>query len=93
MLAAASTRASRYSSKSSSEAARTRRDDAGKDIIDSLHADCSEALNGFWEARYMRGLLGEFLRYAANLPKSAKPSSKTLENQGKPFTLEVVKEG
>jgi hypothetical protein len=56
-------------------------DDAGKDIIDSLHADCSEALNGFWEARYMRGLLGEFLRYAANGPKSAKPSSKALENQ------------
>jgi hypothetical protein len=68
-------------------------DDAGKDIIDSLHADCSEALNGFWEARYMRGLLGEFLRYAANGPKSAKPSSKALENQGKPFALEVQKEG
>ncbi|OSS44764.1 hypothetical protein B5807_10630 [Epicoccum nigrum] len=68
-------------------------DDAGKDIIDSLHADCSEALNGFWEARYMRGLLGEFLRYAANLPKSAKPSSKALENQGKPFALEVQKDG
>jgi hypothetical protein len=68
-------------------------DDAGKDIIDSLHADCSEALNGFWEARYMRGLLGEFLRYAANVPKSAKPSSKALENQGKPFALEVQKEG
>ena len=41
----------------------------------------------------MRGLLGEFLRYAANLPKSAKPSSKTLENQGKPFALEVQKDG
>lgn len=41
---------------------RSAADDAGKDIIDSLHADCSEALNGFWEARYMRGLLGEFLR-------------------------------
>ncbi|KAF2995664.1 hypothetical protein E8E13_001867 [Curvularia kusanoi] len=56
-------------------------------IIDSLHADCSEALNGFWEARYMRGLLGEFLRFAANMPKSAKPSSKTLEAQGKPFQV------
>lgn len=72
---------------------RSAADDAGKDIIDSLHADCSEALNGFWEARYMRGLLGEFLRYAANVPKSAKPSSKTLENQGKPFAFEVQKEG
>ncbi|XPS69882.1 hypothetical protein M3J09_002133 [Ascochyta lentis] len=57
----------------------------GKDIIDALHADTSEALNGFWEARYMRGLLGEFLRYAANTPKSQKPSSKSLENQNKPF--------
>lgn len=60
---------------------------AGKDIIDALHADCSEALNGFWEARYMRGLLGEFLRYAANMPKSLKPSAKSLENQGKPFAV------
>ncbi|KAF1933190.1 uncharacterized protein M421DRAFT_52627 [Didymella exigua CBS 183.55] len=66
--------------------------DDGKDIIDALHADTSEALNGFWEARYMRGLLGEFLRYAANLPKSAKPSSKSLENQGKPFAVSGIKE-
>ncbi|KAH6642033.1 hypothetical protein C7974DRAFT_350222 [Boeremia exigua] len=66
--------------------------DSGKDIIDALHADCSEALNGFWEARYMRGLLGEFLRYAANAPKSQKPSTKSLENQGKPFAVAGVKE-
>lgn len=66
--------------------------DSGKDIIDALHADCSEALNGFWEARYMRGLLGEFLRYAANMPKSLKPTTKSLENQGKPFAVPGVKE-
>ncbi|KAJ8114683.1 hypothetical protein OPT61_g3499 [Boeremia exigua] len=66
--------------------------DSGKDIIDALHADCSEALNGFWEARYMRGLLGEFLRYAANTPKSQKPTTKSLENQGKPFAVANVKE-
>ncbi|KAJ4323691.1 hypothetical protein N0V94_001750 [Neodidymelliopsis sp. IMI 364377] len=65
----------------------------GKDIIDALHADTSEALNGFWEARYMRGLLGEFLRYAAAMPKSAKPSTKTLENQGKPFTVAAAAVG
>lgn len=63
-----------------------------KDIIDALHADTSEALNGFWEARYMRGLLGEFLRYAANMPKSQKPSNKSLENQSKPFAVASVKE-
>ena len=67
-------------------------DGDGKDIIDALHADCSEALNGFWEARYMRGLLGEFLRYAANMPKSAKPSERSLQNQGKPFAAAAVKE-
>jgi hypothetical protein len=66
--------------------------DEGKDIIDALHADTSEALNGFWEARYMRGLLGEFLRYAANMPKSQKPSNRSLENQGKPFAAASVKE-
>ena len=66
--------------------------DEGKDIIDALHADTSEALNGFWEARYMRGLLGEFLRFAANMPKSQKPSNKSLENQGKPFSAVVAKE-
>jgi hypothetical protein len=66
--------------------------DDGKDIIDALHADTSEALNGFWEARYMRGLLGEFLRYASNLPKSNKPSVKSLENQSKPFEMPGVKE-
>lgn len=60
--------------------------------IDALHADTSEALNGFWEARYMRGLLGEFLRYAANLPKSSKPSSKSLENQHKPFAVQDAKD-
>jgi len=66
--------------------------DSGKAIIDALHADCSEALNGFWEARYMRGLLGEFLRYATNMPKSQKPSTKSLENQGKPFAVAGVKD-
>ncbi|KAL5120033.1 hypothetical protein ACEQ8H_002131 [Pleosporales sp. CAS-2024a] len=56
-------------------------------IIDALQSDTSEALNGFWEARYMRGLLGEFLRFASMVPKSHKPSNKKLEGQNKPFAV------
>jgi hypothetical protein len=58
-----------------------------EDIIDALQSDTSEALNGFWEARYMRGLLGEFLRFASNVPKSHKPSAELMMEQGKPFTV------
>ncbi|KAJ4362532.1 hypothetical protein N0V83_010626 [Neocucurbitaria cava] len=61
--------------------------ESAEEIIDALHSDTSEALNGFWEARYMRGLLSEFLRYASNLPKSLKPSSEKLQGQGKPFVV------
>lgn len=61
--------------------------ESSEDIINALYSDTSEALNGFWEARYMRGLLGEFLRFASNLPKSHKPSAKSLERQGKPFAV------
>ncbi|KAH7067573.1 hypothetical protein BKA63DRAFT_607408 [Paraphoma chrysanthemicola] len=60
---------------------------SSEDIIDSLYSDTSEALNGFWEARYMRGLLGEFLRYASNLPNSQKPSAKSLQERSKPFAV------
>jgi hypothetical protein len=60
---------------------------SSEDIIDSLQKDTSEALTGFWEARFMRGPLGEFLRFAANVPKSNKQSSKSLERQGKPFAV------
>ncbi|KAI8932040.1 hypothetical protein NX059_010933 [Plenodomus lindquistii] len=61
--------------------------ETSEDIIQSLHIDTSEALNGFWEARYMRGLLSEFLRYASTVPKSQRPPSKKLEQQGKPFPV------
>jgi hypothetical protein len=63
--------------------------ESSEEIIDSLQSDTSEALNGFWEARYMRGLLGEFLRFASNVPKSHKPSNKSLELRGKPFTVSM----
>jgi hypothetical protein len=68
---------------------KTAEHESSQDIIESLHSDTSEALNGFWEARYMRGLLSEFLRYASNVPKSQKPSNKSLENQGKPFAADT----
>ncbi|KAF2851431.1 hypothetical protein T440DRAFT_394591 [Plenodomus tracheiphilus IPT5] len=58
-----------------------------EDVIQTLRADTSEAVNGFWEARYMRGLLSEFLRYASTVPKSQRPSNKKLEQQGKPFPV------
>ncbi|KAF2031164.1 hypothetical protein EK21DRAFT_111203 [Setomelanomma holmii] len=61
--------------------------ESSEDMINALYSDTSEALNGFWEARYMRGLLGEFLRFASNLPKSHKPSAKSLERQRKPFAV------
>jgi hypothetical protein len=61
--------------------------ESSENIIESLHHDTSEALNGFWEATYMRGLLSEFLRFASTLPKSYKPSSRTLEKQRKPFAV------
>lgn len=69
-------------------------DTSTEELIESLRADAEEALTGFWEARYIRGILTELLRYAAQVPKSAKPSAKVLERQGKPFPVEGVgKEG
>jgi hypothetical protein len=61
--------------------------ESSEDTIHSLHSDTSEALLGFFEARYMRGLLGEFLRYASNVPKNSKPSGQQLQDKGKPFTV------
>lgn len=65
-------------------------DESSEEIIQNLLHDTSEALNGFWEARFMRGLLSEFLRYASNVPKSHKPSNEKLQKQGKPFLQEMV---
>lgn len=64
-------------------------DETSEDIIHDLLHDTSEALNGFWEARFMRGLLSEFLRYASNLPKSQKPSNK---GQNKPIAVDLAPE-
>jgi hypothetical protein len=65
-------------------------EESSEDIIQELLRDTSEALNGFWEARFMRGLLSEFLRYATNLPKSHKPSKKIQE--GKPYAVDLAPE-
>lgn len=67
----------------------TARDNSTEEFILDLLEDTSIALNGFWEATYIRGLVGELLRYASKVPKSQKPSSKTLQNQGKPFALDL----
>ncbi|KAF2198925.1 hypothetical protein GQ43DRAFT_482901 [Delitschia confertaspora ATCC 74209] len=60
-------------------------DETTEELIDDLYQETSLALNGFWEARFMRGLLSEFLRYAFKSSTSQKPSNRTLQNQGKPL--------
>lgn len=64
-------------------------DTSTEELIVNLLEDTSVALNGFWEATYIRGLISELLRYASKLPQSQKPSKKTLQNQGKPFVLDT----
>ncbi|KAF2743233.1 hypothetical protein M011DRAFT_451756 [Sporormia fimetaria CBS 119925] len=65
-------------------------EDSSEDLIEDLVHDTSEALNGFWEASFIRGLLSEFLRYAGNFEKSNKPSTETLQKQGKPFAADLA---
>jgi hypothetical protein len=64
-------------------------DEASEGLIYDLLEDTSIALNGFWEATYIRGLVSELLRYASKVPKSQKPSNKSLQHQGKPFALDL----
>ncbi|KNG52774.1 hypothetical protein DDE82_006590 [Stemphylium lycopersici] len=61
--------------------------ETGEDMLKSLNKDASVALSGFFEAHFIRGLLSEFLRYASTVPASNKPSNKSLEMQGKPFSV------
>lgn len=65
-------------------------EETSEDIIHQLLEDTSEAVNGFWEARFMRGLLSEFLRYASNLAKTQKPANEDLQKQRKPFAPDVA---
>jgi hypothetical protein len=62
-------------------------DTSTETLIQTLRSDAEEALTGFWEARYIRGILSELLRYSAQVPKSQKPSAKVLEKSGKPFAV------
>jgi hypothetical protein len=64
-------------------------DDPTEDLILDLSQATSTAITGFWEARYIRGLLTELLRYASKIPKSQKPSGKDLKDQGKPFAIDL----
>ncbi|KAF2466094.1 uncharacterized protein BDR25DRAFT_294162 [Lindgomyces ingoldianus] len=68
-------------------------DESTEEMINDLHEETTLALNGFWEARFMRGLLGEFLRYAANIAKSQKPTNTLLQKQGKPFETDIATDG
>ncbi|KAF2646231.1 hypothetical protein P280DRAFT_464468 [Massarina eburnea CBS 473.64] len=64
-------------------------DERPEELIFDLLEDTKIALNGFWEATYIRGLVSELLRYASRFPKSQKPSNKSLQNQGKPFAPDL----
>ncbi|KAF2264749.1 hypothetical protein CC78DRAFT_532880 [Lojkania enalia] len=64
-------------------------DNSAEEIMNDLHEETASAINGFWEARFMKGLLSEFLRYAANIKKTHKPTNQRLQNQGKPFGADV----
>jgi hypothetical protein len=64
-------------------------DNPTEDLILDLTQATSTAITGFWEARYIRGLLTELLRYSSKIPKSHKQSSKDLKDQGKPFPVDM----
>ncbi|KAH7113816.1 hypothetical protein B0J11DRAFT_541359 [Dendryphion nanum] len=67
--------------------------DSTEDMIDDLLHDTAEALSGFWEGRFMTGLLNEFLRYAHKLPHTNKPSNERLQEQGKPIVVKNTIDG
>ncbi|PVI02398.1 hypothetical protein DM02DRAFT_717373 [Periconia macrospinosa] len=61
-----------------------------EELIFDLLEDTSIALNGFWEATYIRGLVSELLRYASKVPKSKKPGQQALQDKGQPFALDLT---
>jgi hypothetical protein len=63
-----------------------------EDIIVDLQLDADDALNGFWEARYIRGLLGEFLQYTSNIEKTHRPKNEVLQQQRKPFSADATED-
>ncbi|CAI6341067.1 unnamed protein product [Periconia digitata] len=58
-----------------------------EELIFDLLEDTSIALNGFWEATYIRGLVSELLRYSSKVPKSKKPSQQALQAKNQPYAL------
>ncbi|ORY19615.1 hypothetical protein BCR34DRAFT_136080 [Clohesyomyces aquaticus] len=71
----------------------TASEDSVEEMVNNLHEETTLALNGFWEVKYMKGLLSEFLRYAANTAKGHKLTSKELQRQGKPFPEDLAMDG
>ena len=67
--------------------------DGAEELVNSLYEDTTLALKGFWEASFMRGLLGEFLRYAAQVARNQPPAEERLREQGKPFAMAQPADG
>ncbi|KAF2004288.1 hypothetical protein P154DRAFT_485457 [Amniculicola lignicola CBS 123094] len=67
-------------------------DDSTVELVADLGDDAATALEAFWEARYTRGLLSGFLRYAASAEKTYKPSLEKLQKQGKPFATGLAED-
>ena len=59
--------------------------DSTEDVLHSLLLETSAALEGIWEAGFMKGLLSDFLRYSRKSTEGKqKPDNRKLRAQGKP---------
>ncbi|OCK80398.1 hypothetical protein K432DRAFT_425777 [Lepidopterella palustris CBS 459.81] len=64
-------------------------DDSAEDVLHSLRLETSAALEGIWEAGFMRGLVSDFLRYSWKSGKEQQiPNQAKLRRQGKPLTVQ-----
>lgn len=68
--------------------------DAKADTIQALRMEISAALEGIHEAAFMKGLLGDFLRFGWKRKTVQQPvSNRTLKEKNKPLTLVAQAEG
>lgn len=59
--------------------------DSTEDVLHSLLLETSAALEGIWEAGFMKGLLSDFLRYSRKSTEGKqKPDNRKMRAQGKP---------
>ncbi|OCL03910.1 hypothetical protein AOQ84DRAFT_433683 [Glonium stellatum] len=59
--------------------------DSTEDVLHSLRLETSAALEGIWEAGFMKGLLSDFLRYSRKSAEGQhKPDNRKMRAQGKP---------